>query len=161
MDLLSINQSRLWGSPAYSENNFASPSIDGIFNRGDLLNSTTYQVSAGTPVILKTKSLEKYELIQTGTINDLNYYPIELLVDYIGLNGDTGGAWQGYYEFYEFVPSYNNAQIDGIIDWNNQQTTLRKSLSSNYEWVANEKAIDRLFSYDLYKGLGIFPPGLA
>jgi streptogramin lyase len=161
MDLLSINQSRLWGSPAYNQNNFKKASDDGILNRGELLDSNTYQVSAGTPIVLKAKSLEKYELIQTGIIDNLNYYPLSSLADFIGINNLTGGEWQNYYEFYEYIQYFNDMQVDGVIDWNNQQTSLKKTLSSNYEWVANEKAIDRLFSYDLYSGLGIFPPNLA
>jgi hypothetical protein len=161
MDILSINQSILWGSNSFDQNNFATSSPDGIFNRGEPLNSSTYQVSAGTPIVLKTKSLNKFELVNTGYINSLSSYPLELLVDYLNLNGPTGGAWQGYYEFFEFIPNFNNTQVDGIIDWNNKQTSINKSLSSNYQWVANEKTIDRLFSYDLYRGLGVFPTTLA
>lgn len=161
MDILSINQSRLWGSPSYSQNNFSQSSDDGIFNRGELINTNTYQVSAGTPIILKTKALRKYELVQTGPINNSNYYSMDVLIDFIGLNKLTDNMWKDFYEFYEFIPDYNNSQVDGIIDWNNEQTSLNKNLSSNYEWVAPEKNIDRLLSYDLYSGLGIFPPYLA
>jgi hypothetical protein len=161
MDILSINQSRLWGSPSINQNNFIEPSIDGIFNRGEPLSSSTYYVTAGIPVILKTKSLNKYELVYTGFINELSTYPLHLLVNYLNLNTNDIGAWQGYYEFFEFIPDIGNVQIDGIVDWNNKQTTINQALSSNYNWVANEKTIDRLFSYDLYKGLGVFPVGLA
>jgi hypothetical protein len=161
MDLLSINQSRLWGSSAYSQNNFQRASNDGIFNRGEILDSFTYQVSAGTPIVLKTKSLEKYELIQTGLIDNALYYPIETLVEFLGLNKITDNKWTEYYEFYEFIPDYNTDQLDGVIDWKNPQTSLSKSLSTNFEWLAAERAIDRLFSYDLYAGLGIFPRALA
>jgi len=165
MDLLSINQSRLWGSPSLNQNNFLLTTNDGILNRGEVLDSLNYKVSAGTPIILKTKSLSKYDLIQTGPLNLMNeiknIYTLNDLANFLNLNNSTKGQWQNYYEFYEFIPDTSGVQIDGIIDWNNEQTTLKKSLSSNYEWVANEKTIDRFFSYDLYKGLGIFPPGLA
>ena len=161
MDLLSINQSVLWGSPILNEYNFATASDNGLFNRGGLLNSLTYQVTAGTPVVLKIKSLNKYEFVNTGLINGVSSYSLETLINYLNLNNFDNDIWQGYYEFYEFVPNAENKQFNSIIDWNNDQTTINKSLSSNFQWVANEMMIDRLFSYDLYKGLGIFPPGLA
>jgi hypothetical protein len=82
-------------------------------------------------------------------------------VEFLGLNKITNNKWTEYYEFYEFIPDYNTDQVDGVIDWKNPQTSLSKSLSTNFEWIAAERAIDRLFSYDLYAGLGIFPRALA
>ena len=168
MDLLSVNQSRLWGSPAKNQNNFIVPSDDGVFNRGQLL-SFYYEVTAGVPVILRTKSLNKYQLIQTGPIlspktNTLMYqYPLELLVDFIGINqlNASGGAWTGYYEFFEFIPQTSQIQIDGLIDWSNPQTTLNQSFSTCFDWVGFEQTVDALFSFNLYKGMGIIPNGIG
>jgi hypothetical protein len=155
MNLLSINQSRLWGSVQKNQNYFKESSSDGQFNRGMLLTSN-YTVSAGTSIILKTKSLDKYELIQTGPIKGLNQYPLQFLVNSIGINQIMGGAWEGYYEFYEFLPSSSSKYSDNIIDWDNSQTTVNENITSMFEWVGDEQTIDKIFSYHLYTGLGIF-----
>jgi hypothetical protein len=155
MDVLSISQTRLWGAVEKNQNNFKEPSSDGQFNRGQLLTSN-YTVSAGVPVILKTKSLDKYELIQTGPIYGLTQYPLTFLVNLIGINQAVGAAWEGYYEFYEFLPSVGSYYSDNIIDWNNPQTTISQNITSVFDWIGDEQAIDKIFSYHLYTGLGIF-----
>jgi hypothetical protein len=156
VDLLSINQSRLWGSNAKNQNNFNTPSREGIFNRGELL-SLSYKVSAGTPVVLKTKSLDSYQLVQTGKINNSLFYPLSTLVDFIGLNKNLSESRVFYYEFYEFIPEMSSAQVDNIIDFNNPQTTINNSLSTVFSWSGDEQTIDKIFSHELYKGLGLFP----
>ena len=152
MDILSINQSRLWGSAAKNQNNFNKITYDGIFNRGELI-TLNYQVTAGVPVVLKTISLDKYQLISTGLINSLTSYPLSSLANYVGLTDD----WQFYYEFYEFIPQSSLVRIDNIIDFNNPQTTINQNLSTAFSWVGSEQTIDKLFSYELYNGLGLFP----
>ena len=154
MDIFSINQTKLFGSVQKNQNNFKTPSDDGQFNRGKLLTST-YSVTAGVPVILKTKSLNKYELIQTGPFVGLNEYPLDYLVNSIGINQTVGGAWQGYYEFYEFLPSESSIYSNNIIDWDNPQTTISRNLTSVFDWVGDEQTIDKIFSYHFYTGLGI------
>ena len=150
VDILSINQNRLWGTNVKNQNNFKKPSDEGILNRGELL-STSYIVSAGVPVILKTKSLDKYDFIPTGYINGLSSYPIQTLIDFIGLPND----WNFYYEFYQFISEFSTTATEGVIDWNNPLTTINKTVSTYSDWVGNEKTIDTLFSYQLYKGLGL------
>jgi hypothetical protein len=153
MDLLSINQTRLWGSVQKNQNNFKEPGINGEFNRGQKL-TLNYMITAGIPVILKTKSLDKYELVNTGPLFNINIYSLNNLINTIGINDN--GNWEDYYEFYEFIPSDSTIYSDNIIDWNNTQTTISKNLSTAFEWVGDEQNIDKLFSYYLYTGLGIF-----
>jgi hypothetical protein len=85
----------------------------------------------------------------------LSVYPLQNLVNFLGLN-DQIDAWQKYYEFYEFVSTTNTNYSDNIIDWNNPQTTIVNNITSIYDWVGDEKFIDTIFSYNLYKGLDIF-----
>jgi len=151
MDIVSINQSKLWGSVQKNQNYFKEPGPNGSFNRGKLL-TTSYTVTAGIPVILKTKSLEKYELVQTGKIVNLEKYSISTLAD----SKKLGSDWSAYYEFYEFIPTDNNNYSNNIIDWNNPQTTITEKLTSAFDWIGDEKMIDKMFSYEFYTGLGIF-----
>lgn len=150
VNLLSINQARLWGSELQDNNNFNSSSKNGVLNRG-LLLTNFYNVSAGTPLILKSKSINRYELIPTGFINGLSSYPIKNLANFIGLPDD----WPVYYEFYEYIPKTSQTQAEGIIDWSNPNTTINKNISSYYNWVGDQQTIDSIFSYHLYNGLGL------
>ena len=152
LNFASINQSKLWGSELLNQNNFKTPSSNGTLNRGKLISSTFYAVSAGTPVVLKNKSINKYELIPTGPINNSNFYTINDLAHFLGLPDYN---WPEFYEFYEFNPSVDGTQIGGLIDWSNPQTTLSKNLSSGVEWMGNEGTLETLFNYNLYKGLGL------
>jgi hypothetical protein len=151
MNLASINQSILWGTTSKNQNYFKSPSTDGVLNRGKLLTNN-YTVSAGTPVILNTRSLNSYDLIPTGPINGSTNYPLSTLISYIGLDPLN---WETYYNIYEFIPGFSKTLTEGIIDWNNPQTTITQSQSSHYNWVGNEQTLDKLFSYNLYNGLGL------
>jgi hypothetical protein len=151
MDIVSINQSKLWGSVQKNQNYFKQPGPDGSFNKGKLL-TTSYTVTAGNPVILKTKSLEQYELIQTGKIINMEKYPLSFLAD----SKKLGSDWSAYYEFYEFIPTNNNNYSNNIIDWSNPQTTITEKLTSAFDWIGDEKMIDKMFSYEFYTGLGIF-----
>jgi hypothetical protein len=120
-------------------------------NRGDLITSINYTVTAGTPVVLKSKSINDYKLIQTGTIDFANEYTINTLATSLGL----GDEWQLYYEFYNFVPHWNGGIIENLIDWNSDQTTISRQLSTTDDWYKDEGLLDIFFNYELYKGLGL------
>lgn len=152
MDLTSINQSRLWGCRSINQDYFNKPSEEGVLNRGNLISSSTYFVSAGEPVILKSKSLNQYRYIPTGLLYGLSSYSLNDLASSIGLDPVS---WDQYYEFYTFIPGSNDTQIEGIIDWDNSQTTLQENVSSVEFWDGSEGAIETMFSYYLYKGLGL------
>jgi hypothetical protein len=152
MDLTSINKSRLWGCRSLDQENFNRTSEEGVLNRGELISSSSYLVSAGIPIILKSKSLNQYRYIPTGLLHGLSTYSLNDLVSTIGLNPAT---WDDYYEFYNFTPGSDKKQLEGIIDWNNPQTTLVENLSSVEFWEDTEGAIESMFSYYLYKGLDL------
>ena len=105
--------------------------------------------------MLKIKSLNKYSLVNTGIIGSLSTYNINQLADFIKLGSD----WKSYYEFFEFVPSTPNSQLEGIIDWNNSNTSLNYNTSSNKIWSGDEGILETLFSYELYKGLNLLDNG--
>jgi hypothetical protein len=163
MDNLSINQSKLWGGVLDDKFNFKNINDYDNYNKGNQIKSEQYTITAGIPVILKEKSLNKYQLIETGYYYNANTpilssisvgfstYPLSGLCEILNLGKD----WNSYYEFYEFLPSKNTIYIDGIIDWNNPQTVLNRNLSSYEDWIKDEGIMDTLFSYELYKGLGL------
>ncbi len=151
MDYASINQSRLFGANSLSQDAFINANNQSVSNKGPLITSITYTITAGTPVVLKDKTLNKYRIIPTGEIYDNSTYSLYDLAIFIGLENN----WHEYYEFYEFVPSYDLKQVAGIIDWNNPQTTINQNLSTASYWFGEEGFLDSEFSYELYKGLGL------
>lgn len=163
MDVLSINQSKLWGSTLEDNFNFKKYNKNDNFNRGKLLKSDSYMVTAGVPVILKTKSLNDHKKIETGYYFSNNFSVVSSLnvgISTYNLSGlaeilNLGDDWKVFYEFYEFIPYKNEVYIDGMIDWNNDQTVLNRNLSSHHEWIRDGGIMDTLFSYELYKGLGL------
>lgn len=188
MDLLSINQSRLFGGILNDSFNFSTPSQYNNFNRGNLLNTTTYTVTAGVPVVLKAKSLNSYRFIPTGqipvyddyitnlTTTGLSSYSLDQLAYYLGLKTfgsdgfrDNTMDWTNFYEFYEFVPSANEVIMENTVDWNNQFMNINRDeylmaltnqISGAYpdsylNWNNNNGMLEFIFTYQLYKGLGL------
>ena len=172
MDMVSIHENRLFGSELADFYNFNTSSQYSNFNRGALLDSFSYNVTAGVPVILKKRSLNKYQYIPTGpffalnsesvlniTTEGLSTYPLSDLAYTL----DLGDNWQHYYEFYEYIPSANKIYSDNIIDWNNSNidrdsyiTFLKNVSSDSYlPWNSDQGMIDYLFTQQLYKGLGL------
>lgn len=127
LNIASINLSRLWGA-----RNFDTTLINGNTapNRGKLLSSLNYTVSAGTPVILKNKNYPKFQLIYTGKINNKNKYDLDVLADYLNLNKNS--AWTENYDFYEFKNSSPGNFLYGCIDWDSDLTSIHKQKSSIY-----------------------------
>jgi hypothetical protein len=152
IDYASINQSRLLGAKSLQETSYTTVNNQNVVNRGDLITSLCYKITAGTPVILKDKSINKYKTIQTGEINGCQVYTVGILANFIGL---TDYNWPSYYEFYEFIPSYDYKQLEGLIDWENPQTTINENLSTSKYWFGDEGFLDSELSYELYKGLGL------
>jgi hypothetical protein len=162
IDNLSINQSKLWGGRIKDDNNFKNINEFGNYNRGKLLDSNTYMVTAGVPVILNTKSLKNFKLIETGYIDENNNtllsdsqaistYPLSTLAYILNL----GEFWIDLYEFFEYKPSVYEINNDGVIDWKSPQTLLNQQLSTSEEWFKDGGIVDTFFSYELYKGLGL------
>jgi len=120
-------------------------------NRGNLIDTLTYTVTAGNPLVLKTKSINNYRLIPTGIVDDKTKYTVNVLATSIGLGND----WTQYYEFYEYIPYWNGGIIENLIDWNSDQTTISRNLSTNDDWYKDEGLLDIFFNYELYKGLGL------
>lgn len=164
MDLLSINQSRLFGSILQDNENFISPSEYSNFNRGNMLSTMTYMVTAGVPLILKIKSLNNYRLITTGYVENQENYTLYTLASVLNLSTD----WENFYEFYEFIPMKNEINVESIIDWDLTNFDRDKllefltnpSLSSTpypdsmLKWNTSEGIMESIFTYELYKGLG-------
>lgn len=162
MDIASINYIKLRGSICYCQNPITpynqtadntcpfclrtKPSVLGA------VLSLTSTVTAGTPVILKDRSLDDFRIINTGYLSSSSiYYPISLVASSLGL--ETG--WSDYYEFYSYVPKSGFQFSDGVIDWLNTSTSLLSSQSSLSAWVGPGQILDTIFTFALNEGLDL------
>jgi len=149
LDIASINESYLWGNQTENEID-----IYKLLNEKNPVNSLTFQVTAGVPMILKTKISKKYEIVFTGPLSGDNIYSLETLANYIGLNQYN---WQVDYDFYLGDIWKDKEYRNNIIDWNNNKTTISPNLSDSYiDWSKNEGIVETLLSYEIYKGLDFF-----
>lgn len=166
MDILSINKSKLWGSTLDDKYNFKKLNKNNNFNRGELITLSAYTVNAGDKFLLKIKNLNEYRLINSGYYFNSNVpitssinvgsstYTINDLAIFLKLddNLQINQNWSDFYEFYEFVDSQHEILVENIIDWENEQTTLNRNLSSIKKWTEPEGIMETIFSYYLYKG---------
>ena len=78
----------------------------------------------------------------------------------LGENVDSSNI-TSYFSFYEFVPNYSNVLIEGVIDWENSQTTVTETMSSMTDWFGSDNIVDSLLSYELRSGLNMFVPRVS
>lgn len=147
MNLGSINVSRLWG--ADDAGCFVFSGYD--TNKGDYIDNPDTLVSVGQKLVLKIISLNKYKVIQTYSINNYHVYTLNTLANSLNLGED----WRNYYEFYYYKNLESPEQLEGVIDWNNPQTTISRDLSSSKNWLTDEGLLETMLTYELYKGLNL------
>jgi hypothetical protein len=77
-------------------------------NKGNLIDTLYYNITAGIPVVLRYKNLDKkYRKISTGFIDNQNIYSITQLATSIGLPEE----WRVDYQFYEYKPTPDDYSI--------------------------------------------------
>jgi len=204
MDIVSINQQRLWGARCKCRENIENPYLTNISagnvfeiqsfcekcgfnhpgNRGDIFDATTYQVTANVEFIVRDKyQNNNYTLIlpppsctteilsgdldpciglQTTTTCVTTY---DLSASYWWLlpgvfttapsYDDFITAAVGRFCFYDYVESSCNAQIAGVINWDDRYTTLDETLSTADNWYGEDETVDKIINYVLHKGLGL------
>ena len=139
----------MWGTQSFDEID-----IYKLLNEKNPVNSLTFMVTAGIPMILKTKISKKYEIVFTGLLSGNNIYNITDLAYFIGLNPSN---WYVDYDFYVGDIWKDKEFKNNIIDWDNNNTTISSKLSESYiDWSKDEGIIDTLLSYEIHKGLDFF-----
>jgi streptogramin lyase len=151
MDIVSIDHKILWGDHCKCAENYrgswgycSNCGHKHDSNRGDALDSDTYILSAGIPVLAEYKyGRDYYEKIVPNTSGNLyNYVSTYLLND------------PSFYCYYEYIPTPCNIQIEGVIDWSSIYTTMSEHNSGLDVWYGDNQLIERQINYILHKGLG-------
>lgn len=127
LDLFSISNNKLLGiNNKFKENfdlrGYSSKSVYGI-NLGDEINTNTYVVSAGTPIVALEKFSNKYSLLNTEQPVEYTINTVYALSSY---NQNWGwplvlpdtfqfGDIEKYYLFFEYVDTFDNTLYDNTI----------------------------------------------
>jgi len=162
MDVASIDHKKIWGSRCPCNQSFDCKNCcgnlcnvcgkDKTSNLGTELSIETATISVGTPVVIKytQRDPDKYELLYPKTIGALTAYSLSSLT---AVNLETPLA--DYYKFYTYIGTPANNQIEGIINWDDQYTTITENASSAASWYGDNQILDSIFNLELHKGLNL------
>ena len=169
LDLLSINHSKLYGSPNLYTRSFGFSALDyqAGKNLGAEIPIETGTFIAGEPIIIYEKFSEKYDLIVNTIVPETDSRPVSVGQPYplSGVNYNwgwglvTGNQSQSgidikpYYMFYKFNNYAPKNMVDGIIDFNNPLTTITPAASSYIDWTKFGGTMERVIARSLYRGL--------
>ena len=172
VDIASIKQSILWGDRNKYNENYDKRGLQystkyGI-NLGDPLNFNTAILSAGAAsasIVAYEKFSNTYSLLNTNLLSSTNVhiwpnntYPLS------SYNANWGWGLvlpdnftitdiNQLYTFYTYASTYENSQIEGIINWADSLNTISES---NYTKTYWESAIQSMLTYEFTKGLNLF-----
>ena len=127
--------------------------------------------SASEPIVAYSKFGERYtyintdlvssafvdfidEDLQTYALSSYNYrwgWPLVLTDDVSGSNG-----LEQYYNFHSYIPTYENTQSEGVINWNDTINSLQETASAKNTWFGDNQIVENIFTYNLLKGFNIF-----
>lgn len=180
VDLLSISHKRLYGERSKFSRDFdksGTTSADIGVNLGSEIDTATYIVSAGIPIVAQQLFNREYTVITPmyieGSADDPGYVSsVGLLSSYPLSSYSTSWRWRlntgaadsdigKYYNFYTYNVKYSNLQLEGVIDWDNPYTNINHTLSSIDPWYEDDGIVDTMIDYELRKGLGLIMPTLS
>lgn len=153
MDIFSIDHRRLWGQRCQCTNHYLDQDICKICghshpgNKGDAFSPETYILTAGVPFLV------------TYNIGSDDYYILEPTVSG-PLTGQSSVAWLNSgkyleYCYFDYITTPCNVQVEGIINWADDYTTLTENNSSLSAWFDTDGIIERILNYQLHKGLNL------
>lgn len=175
IDLLSISRNKLIGfrnkfSRDFDRRGFTNSSY-GI-NLGAKVDTRTHILTAGKFIVARQFFTGLFNQIPITYVSGLSTapgysskygmlssYPLSGFSNSWGWGlepGITGIDIEKYYEFFTYIPTFNNIQLEGVIDWNNSYNTVTESMSSSNDWIKDNGIIDTMIDYELRRGLGLF-----
>jgi len=167
MDILSICQRKLYGTPNTYNRNFALSAYQYLpsNNLGKEIDIDTGKFVAGNGIVTYEIFSEKYKLVTNTIVPNYNRGDV---VSLSGVNfswgwnlvtetkEQSGSEIKQYYKFYEHVPNQKLEIKDGIINFDSDFTTITPTQSSYNDWSKFGGYMDKVLSYGLYKGLKLF-----
>lgn len=140
LDIASVPRSQLWGM---ADN---TPIL--IRSLGEEYNTQIDLLTAGTSIILKSKSDSSLSLLQVPPLSTGELiYPLTSFSGF-GLKNPIID-----YLFYRFEPAYTNQFIENVIDWDSPYTTQSRTASTSEDWYGDNGALETAFRYLLINNL--------
>lgn len=148
LDICSVNKTKLWG--------IQSPVPLSAESIGQQLDTQTALVTAGTKIYLRNKFDSQYTLFTVPLLSAQSTVPLSAQSVYPLSSMDGTGLIPPFlnnYLFFEYDPTYSTSFIENLIDWNNPNTTLDPTLSTNNSWYGEAGSIEKAFNYLLTKNI--------
>ena len=132
-------------------------------NLGDDINTTTYQITAGTPIVALEKFSGQYSLLNTyqplcagtGNIYMLSSYTSDWGWGLVLPAPFSPSDFEKYYLFFKYTPTIDGTVVGNIIDFDNSKTTIdRLSTNSGYLF-GNTGVFNTMFLETLYDSLSL------
>lgn len=167
INLASISKNKLMGyQNKFNENFDTKGHVQKDYygrNLGSHIDTTSYVITAGTPIVALEKFSGEYQLLNTyqplcasqpstymlSAYSSSWGWPLVLPVPF------TPSEFDKYYIFFEYVVDDDNTIIGSSIDFNNTMTTVL-STSTNYELFNDNGIFETMFINTLYDSLSLF-----
>ena len=166
MNIVSIPHKKLWGERSRFNRDFETyGTVNDNYgkNLGNVIDTTTYMVTAGTPIVARQKFNNQFKLItpmySTSAGSLSSQYPINELDSTWGWglgSNVTNSNFKDFYVFYEYVDYFADNQLEGVIDWGNTQTTVSENISALSAWFDDDQIVDSMIDFELRKGFNMF-----
>jgi PKD domain len=174
VDILSIKQSKLWGSQNVYNVNFnngVQAYTDRSFgpNLGTAISPISGIITNCLPVVAYEQFSGIYTLVNTNSINGLSGYGLSAMTIPLSSYSNSWGwglvvppsvsgiAVSNYYNFFTYNNTTSaNSYYDNIINWTDSLNTLTPYQSSYSGWSNDNGIVQNIISYELTKGLGLF-----
>ena len=153
MDIASISHNNLWGARCKCDKNFDNNTqckVCGHYhcsNIGTQFYTATAILSAGVRFVAKP--------VVGPTTNDIIEPVVSGPLSALQSISWLTSAEFGNYNFYWHVPTYCNSQVEGVINWGDNYTTLSELNSSLSAWYGEWGLLEEMFDYQLHRGLNL------
>lgn len=153
-------------------------------NRGTLFSPVNYTVSAYIPFIISDKYLNFHHTLVVPPVSTHNVSAGYTECGDLIISATNAESYAlsscyywllpnmtiptGSYTYADFVDATNrytfyeynsaqmcNEQISGLINWNDQNTTLDEAISGIDDWYGKDQLVEKMINYMLYEGLGL------
>jgi hypothetical protein len=167
LNFASISRNRLMGTPNKFRENFDhkghTQSDEFGINLGTQINTDTYMITAGVPIVALEKFSGDYTLLNTfqpvcalaTNLYKLSSYtgdwgwPLVLPMNFVYRDFDR------YYYFFEYVDQFDSRNTNYTIDFANSLTTIL-STTSNDELFRTNGIFENMIANTLYDSLSLF-----
>jgi hypothetical protein len=132
-------------------------------NIGDQIDTLTYTITAGTPIVALEKFSNSYTLLNTyqplcagsGQTYNLSQYTSDWGWPLVLPSSFSPQDFEKYYVFFEYVDGYDGTVTDNIINFENSKTTILGPTVDNSYLFASDGVFNNMFLDSLYQSLSI------